>query len=81
MIVQEKNGSLTINCKKGEITMSLRNIGMVGKTYKTASEAFKDADWCIAIERPNKSEYSPIWSLLGVLLALGVVAYVGFTRF
>lgn len=61
--------------------MSTRSFGMVGKSYKTASEAFKDADWCIAIETPNKSEYSPFWSLLGVLLSLGVVAYVGFTRF
>ena len=81
MLIKEKDGSLTINCNKGEATMSTRSFGMVGKSYKTASEAFKDADWCIAIERPNKSEYSPIWSLLGVLLALGVVAYVGFTRF
>lgn len=61
--------------------MSMRNVGMVGKAYRTSSEAFKDADWCIAIERPQQSEYSPIWSLLGVLLALSVVAYVGFSRF
>ena len=43
MIVKEKNGSLTINCNQGEATMSTRSFGMVGKSYKTASEAFKDA--------------------------------------
>jgi type VI protein secretion system component VasF len=61
--------------------MSTRSFGMVGKTYKTAQEAFKDASYASAIEKPLQSEYSPFWALLGVLLALGAVAYVGFTRF
>jgi len=30
----------------------MRNVGMVGKTYKTASEAFKDAEYATAITRP-----------------------------
>ena len=80
-MIAEKDGSFTINCKKGEATMSTRSFGMVGKSYKTASEAFKDASWSTAIEKPHESEYSPVWSLLGVLLALGAIAYVGFTHF
>jgi len=76
MIVQEKDGSLTINCKKGEITMSLRNIGMVGKTYKTASEAFKDADYATAIQRPTESRHEWIWSLLGTLFFIFTFGYI-----
>ena len=56
--------------------MSTRNYGMVGKTYKSASEAFKDASWSTAIERPHQSEYSHIWAILGVLTGLALVAYV-----
>ena len=76
MIVQEKNGSLTINCKQGEATMSTRSFGMVGKSYKTASEAFKDATWSTAITRPEKSEYHHIWSILAVLSALIATVYI-----
>jgi len=60
--------------------MSTRNYGMVGKTYNSASEAFKDATWCIAIQRPDKSEYSHIWAILGVLSALGLIVWIA-TRF
>ena len=81
MIYQENNGSLTINCKQGEATMSTRSFGMVGKSYKTASEAFQDASYATAIEMPLHNEYSSFWAVLGVLTALGVIAYVGFTRF
>ena len=56
--------------------MSIRNYGMVGKSYNSASEAFKDASWCTAIQRPDKSEYSHFWSILGVLSALGLVLFV-----
>ena len=76
MLIKEKNGSLTINCKQGEITMSTRNFGMVGKTYKTSSEAFKDATWSTAITRPEKSEYHHIWSVLAVLSAVGLTVYI-----
>jgi len=76
MIAKEKNNSLTINCQQRETTMSTRSFGMVGKTYKTASEALKDASWCTAIQRPHKSEYSHFWSILGVLSALGLVLFV-----
>ena len=76
MLVKEKNGSLTINCKQGEATMSTRSFGMVGKTYKTASEAFKDASYATGIEMPDKSEYSHIWALLGGLTALGLVLWL-----
>ena len=76
MLIKEKNGSLTINCKQREATMSTRSFGMVGKTYKSASEAFKDATWSTAIQRPEKSEYHHIWSVLGVLSAVGFTLYV-----
>ena len=56
--------------------MSTRNYGMVGKTYNSASEAFKDATWCTAIQRPDKSEYSNIWAILGVLSALGLIVWI-----
>jgi hypothetical protein len=74
MLVKEKDGSLTINCKG--VTMSTRSFGMVGKSYNSASEAFKDATWSTAITRPEKSEYSHIWSILAVLSAIGLVVYV-----
>jgi hypothetical protein len=45
---------------------------MVGKSYNSAQEAFKDATWSTAITRPEKSEYSHIWSILGVLSALAI---------
>ena len=76
MIIKEKNGSLTINCKKGEVTMSMRNHGMVGKSYKTASEAFKDVDYANAIEMPEKAEYDYVWAVFGVLVAIGLVLFV-----
>jgi hypothetical protein len=76
MLIKEKNGSLTVNVNEGEITMSTRNFGMVGKTYKTSSEAFKDATWSTAIQRPEKSEYHHIWSVLGVLSAVGLTIYI-----
>jgi len=75
MIVAEKNGSLTINCKKGETTMSTRSFGMVGKTYKTAQEAFKDADYYVAIQRPQQNEHGLIWGLLGALTFVSVFGY------
>lgn len=56
--------------------MSTRSFGMVGKSYKTVSEAFKDANWSTAIQRPQESEYSHIWAILGVITALGVITYI-----
>jgi hypothetical protein len=76
MLIKEKNGSYTVNVNQGEITMSTRSFGMVGKTYNSASEAFKDATWSTAITRPEKSEYHHIWTVLGVLLAVGLTVYI-----
>ena len=76
MIVKEKNNSLTINCQQRETTMSTRSFGMVGKTYKSASEAFKDASYANAIEMPEKAEYDYIWAILGVLVAIGFMAWI-----
>jgi len=75
-MIAEKDGSFTINCKQGEATMSTRSFGMVGKTYKSASEAFKNATWSTAIQRPKKSEYHHIWDVLAVLSAVGLTVYV-----
>jgi hypothetical protein len=73
-MITEKDGSFTINCKG--VTMSTRNFGMVGKTYKTAQEAFKEPDYYTAIQRPQQSEYSTFWAVLGVLAALGLIVWV-----
>jgi len=75
-MIAEKDGSFTINCKKGEATMSTRSFGMVGKSYKTASEAFKDATYATGIELPQNGEYDHIWAVLGVLAAIGVITYI-----
>jgi hypothetical protein len=61
--------------------MSTRSFGMVGKTYKTSQEAFKDAEWYVAIETPTKDEYSTFWSVCGVLTALGLILYYGVNHF
>jgi hypothetical protein len=49
---------------------------MVGKSYNSASEAFKDATWSTAITRPEKSEYNHVWSVLAVLSAVVVTVYI-----
>ena len=79
-MIAEKDGSFTINCKKGEATMSTRSFGMVGKSYKSASEAFKDASYATGIEMPLKDEYSHLWAVFWVLAGLGIVVLV-FSRF
>jgi hypothetical protein len=76
MLVKEKNGSLTINCKEGEATMSTRSFGMVGKSYKSSSEAFKDANYASALEMPLKGEYSHLWAIFWVLVGLGIVVWL-----
>ena len=55
--------------------MSTRSQGMVGKSYKSASEAFKDADYANAIERPESSDFSGFGAFLGALAFLAVFAY------
>jgi len=55
--------------------MSTRTVGMVGKTYKTASEAFKDADYATAIERPQSSDFSGFGAFCGGMLFVAVFAY------
>ena len=56
--------------------MSTRNYGMVGKTYQSTSEAFKDATWSTAITRPNNSEYDHLWAIGWVLSALFLMVWV-----
>ena len=76
MLIREKNGSLTINVNKGEATMSTRSFGMVGKTYKSTQEAFKEPDYYVAIQRPQQSEYSHLWCVLGVISVLTLIVFV-----
>ena len=75
-MITEKDGSFTINCKQGEATMSTRSFGMVGKTYKSTQEAFKEPDYYTAIQRPQQSEYSHIWCVLGVICVLVGIVFV-----
>ena len=76
MIYQEKDGSYTINCNEGKVTMSTRSFGMVGKSYKTASEAFKDATWSTAIQRPTEKRHEAFWGLLAVLFFVSTFGYI-----
>jgi len=75
-MIAEKDGSFTINCKQGEATMSTRSFGMVGKTYKSTQEAFKEPDYYTAIQRPQQSEYSHLWCVLGVISVLALIVFV-----
>ena len=72
MIYQEKDGSFTINCKEGG-TVSTRNFGMVGKAYRTASEAFKDADYANPIEMPEKAENGYLGVIFVCLISVAFV--------
>jgi len=56
-------------------TMSTRSRGMVGKTYKSASEAFKDADYATAIQRPESSDFSGFGAFCGGMLFIAVFGY------
>ena len=80
VIYKEKDGSLTINCNQGEITMSTRNFGMVGKAYRTASEAFKDADYANPIEMPEKAENGYLGAIFVCLISVAFVVGL-FIRF
>lgn len=60
--------------------MSMRSVGMVGKTYKTASEAFRDADYATAIQRPYQGDFDGLGAFLGALLFVAIFAY-GFWRY
>ena len=84
MLIKEKNGSLTVNVNEGEITMSTRSAGMVGKTYKSTQEAFKEPDYYTAIQRPQKSRYGEFCGFLGVLFFVATFGYIfwqGLTHF
>jgi len=66
--------SSKLNIEKGS-KMSTRSLGMMGKTYKSASEAFKDADYATAIEMPEKSDFSGFGAFCGGMLFVAVFAY------
>ena len=64
--------------------MSMRSHGMVGKSYKTASEAFKDATWSTAIERPTEKRYEAFWGFVAALffvVTFGYIFYGAISRF
>jgi hypothetical protein len=48
---------------------------MVGKTYRTASEAFNDADYATALQRPESSDFDGFGAFCGALLFLAIFAY------
>jgi len=56
--------------------MSTRSFGMVGKTYKSTQEAFKEPDYYTTIQRPQQSEYSHLWVILGVISVLTLIVFV-----
>ena len=60
--------------------MSTRSFGMMGKTYRNASEAFKDADYASAIERPQKSSYDGFSGFLMAMVFVAIFGY-GFWRY
>jgi hypothetical protein len=49
------------------------------KTPRTQSEAFKDADYANALERPEQSDFSGFGAFCGGMLFVAVFAY-GFWR-
>lgn len=56
--------------------MSVRSFGMVGKTYRSASEAFKDADYATAIwkcETDTERALNMIKDLLPILFFIIVM--------
>ena len=64
--------------------MSTRSVGMVGKTYKSTQEAFREPDYYTAIQRPEKSAYSELYGFLGVLffvVTFGYIFWQGLTHF
>ena len=60
--------------------MSTRSYGMLGKTYRSASEAFKDADYANPIDIPEKSEYDYVGPILVCLITVAFVVAL-FIRF
>ena len=73
-MILEKDGSYTVNVNGGIV--STRSFGMVGKSYKTTQEAFKDASYAQAIEMPEKAEYDHVWAVLGILVAIGFMVWI-----
>lgn len=47
----------------------------VGKTYTSVSQAFRDAEYATAIQRPTKSDLSGFGAFLGALVFIAVFAY------
>lgn len=54
--------------------MSTRSFGMVGKSYRTTQEAFKDADYANPIEMPLKSENDYLGVIAVCLISAGFIA-------
>ena len=83
MLIKEKNGSFTVNINGGEV-MSTKSFGMVGKSYKTTQEAFKEPDYYTAIQRPEKSRYGEFCGFVGALffvVTFGYIFWQGLTHF
>jgi len=54
--------------------MSKFNYGL-GKTYNSASEAFRDADYATAIHKPETTDYSGFGAFMGALAFVAIFAY------
>ena len=54
--------------------MSKFNHGL-GKTYRSVSEAFRDAEYASAIQRPVTPDYDGFWAFMGVLAFVAIFAY------
>ena len=55
--------------------MSTRTIGMVGKTFNSIEEAFKDASYATAIQRPTTNRFDWLGAFLFGLFVSGVFGY------
>ncbi len=54
--------------------MSQWNYGE-GKTYRSASEAFRDADYATAFHKPETPECDGFWAFMGVLAFVAIFGY------
>ena len=55
--------------------MSTRSFGMVGKTYKSTEEAFKDATYATAITRHYRDDMDSLWAFCWGLIFVGIFGY------
>jgi len=57
--------------------MSTRSVGMVGKTYRSVSEAFKDAEYACAITKFHGETAMALNYLASIVLSISLSAFLG----